>query len=192
MTVTNPATATTTLTGVSLYDPVPAGVSYVAASGSVTCELASNVRDQFDNPVYTGNNGTTTGPPTGSRPTPTGRSERRWWRRGGGGRVRGGHRQRPAVAVPALHRARQLRHRTACFTGNNGSNMLGHDWTEDNDDNNATAATSRSTVIAWNSGDTTAAARSLRQRPSEGRPASRTPPASRSSRLGGIEWTPRR
>ena len=53
-TVTNPAGSGTTLTGVSLLDPIPSGVGYVAGSGSVTCELAapSNVRDEFASAAY--------------------------------------------------------------------------------------------------------------------------------------------
>ena len=39
-TVTNPS-GSTTVTGVSLYDPLPAGTTYVAGSGSVTCELGA-------------------------------------------------------------------------------------------------------------------------------------------------------
>jgi uncharacterized repeat protein (TIGR01451 family) len=57
VTATNPSTATTNLTGVSIYDPLPAGVSYVAGSGSVTCDLPANVRDQFGTAAYTNNNG---------------------------------------------------------------------------------------------------------------------------------------
>ena len=57
VTVTNPATATTTQTGISIYDPLPNGAGYVASSGSVTCERASNVRDEFANQAYTNNDG---------------------------------------------------------------------------------------------------------------------------------------
>ena len=57
VTATNPATATANLTGVSIYDPMPAGVSYVAGSGSVTCNLQQNVRDQFGGAFYNLNNG---------------------------------------------------------------------------------------------------------------------------------------
>jgi uncharacterized repeat protein (TIGR01451 family) len=59
--VSNPAPAVTALTGVSVYDPLPPGVTYVPGSGSVTCQIAgaaANVRDQFDtNSSYAGNNG---------------------------------------------------------------------------------------------------------------------------------------
>lgn len=55
VTVTNPASATTNQTGVSIYDPLPNGVSYVAASGSVTCERLLNVRDEFATVAYTNN-----------------------------------------------------------------------------------------------------------------------------------------
>lgn len=53
--VTNPST--TTFTGVSIYDPIPNGVSYAASSGSVTCEIPHNVRDEFAAAAYTNNNG---------------------------------------------------------------------------------------------------------------------------------------
>ena len=72
MTVTNPATATTTLTGVTLYDPLPAGVSYVPASGSVTCELSAQRARPVRQPRSTrAATAPTTGSPTGSKPTPT-------------------------------------------------------------------------------------------------------------------------
>jgi uncharacterized repeat protein (TIGR01451 family) len=54
-TVTNPSGPT--VTGVSLYDPMPAGTSYVTASGSVTCERPWNVRDEFATAAYTNNDG---------------------------------------------------------------------------------------------------------------------------------------
>lgn len=57
VTVTNPASATANLTGVSIYDPMPAGVSYVAASGSVTCDLPRNVADYFGAIAYNNTNG---------------------------------------------------------------------------------------------------------------------------------------
>jgi uncharacterized repeat protein (TIGR01451 family) len=55
VTVSNPGTVT--LTGATLYDPIPAGTTYVAASGSVTCDSSDNVRDQFGTAAYTNNNG---------------------------------------------------------------------------------------------------------------------------------------
>lgn len=56
--VSNPPPATTTLTGVTLFDALPPGVSYVPGSGSVTCELAPYVRDEFNtNNSFTGNDG---------------------------------------------------------------------------------------------------------------------------------------
>ncbi|MBI5640292.1 MAG: DUF11 domain-containing protein [Nitrospirae bacterium] len=57
VTVTNPVTATTIQTGVSIYDPLPIGTAYVASSGSVTCDLATNVRDEFAAAAYNNNNG---------------------------------------------------------------------------------------------------------------------------------------
>ncbi len=55
VTVTNPASATSNQTGVAIYDPLPDGVSYIAASGSVTCERLLNVRDEFATVAYTNN-----------------------------------------------------------------------------------------------------------------------------------------
>lgn len=56
VTVANPSAAI--LTGISVYDPIPAGVSYVEGSGSVTCVIpGNNVRDEFSNVAYTNNNG---------------------------------------------------------------------------------------------------------------------------------------
>jgi len=57
VTVTNPASATSNQTGIAIYDPLPDGVSYIAASGSVTCEQQRNVRDEFSAAAYTNNNG---------------------------------------------------------------------------------------------------------------------------------------
>lgn len=53
--VTNPASSTANQTGIAISDPLPSGVSYVAGSGSVTCQMASNVRDEFAAVAYTNN-----------------------------------------------------------------------------------------------------------------------------------------
>jgi len=59
VTVNNPSTSTAPLTGLTLLDPTPVGTTYVAASGSVTCERLLTVLDSFaTNGSYTGNNGT--------------------------------------------------------------------------------------------------------------------------------------
>ena len=59
--MTNPASATTNQTGVSIYDPLPAGVSYVAGSSQVTGWRATtqtdNVLDNFSLQAYNNNNG---------------------------------------------------------------------------------------------------------------------------------------
>lgn len=56
--VSNPLPATTTLTGVTLFDTLPLGVTYVGGSGQVTCEPAPYVLDEFNvNGSFTGNNG---------------------------------------------------------------------------------------------------------------------------------------
>lgn len=58
VTVTNPPGGVTQ-TGVSLYDPIPAGASYVAGTGQVTCNQTVSVRDEFNTPGSPGgNNGT--------------------------------------------------------------------------------------------------------------------------------------
>lgn len=58
--IQNPVTSNVNLTGVTLLDPMPVGVTYVAASGSVTCELAPGVADNFaTNGSYAGNDGPT-------------------------------------------------------------------------------------------------------------------------------------
>ena len=50
--------ASTTLTGVSLNDPMPAGTSYVTGTGMVTCETgAQNYNDAFGAQQYTNTNG---------------------------------------------------------------------------------------------------------------------------------------
>jgi uncharacterized repeat protein (TIGR01451 family) len=61
-TVTLNNQSSTTLTGISIYDPLPSGLSYVASSGSVSCELSVGVKtvlDQFGTQAYNNNNGTT-------------------------------------------------------------------------------------------------------------------------------------
>jgi uncharacterized repeat protein (TIGR01451 family) len=57
--VTNPGLSGTTLTAVSILDPIPSGATYVAGSGLVSCELAapSNLRDTFSAVAYTNTNG---------------------------------------------------------------------------------------------------------------------------------------
>ncbi|MGD8895284.1 MAG: SdrD B-like domain-containing protein, partial [Acidobacteriota bacterium] len=58
VTVTNPPGGVTE-TGVSLYDPIPAGASYVAGTGQVTCLRTVSVRDEFNTPGSpSGNDGT--------------------------------------------------------------------------------------------------------------------------------------
>ncbi len=58
VTVTNPPDGSAQ-TGVSLYDAIPAGASYVAGTGQVTCEQTVSVRDEFSTPGSpSGNDGT--------------------------------------------------------------------------------------------------------------------------------------
>ena len=63
VTVTNPASATSNQTDISIYDPLPAGVSYVAGSSRVTgyqsVTLTDNVHDSFSSAVYNSNTGGT-------------------------------------------------------------------------------------------------------------------------------------
>jgi len=54
VTVTNPA-GSPMQTGVSLFDALPDGLTYVAGSGSVTCNIALNVRDEFGAVAYNNN-----------------------------------------------------------------------------------------------------------------------------------------
>ncbi len=134
MTVTNPATATTTLTGVTLYDPLPAGVSYVPASGSVTCERARNVRDQFDNP---GLHGQQRHQQLGHQ---LGRNRRlRDGRRRLRGRLAGTWRSRaaPCSSATCSPPCATTSTPTASTRGNNGSNNWATQLDRDNDDNNA-------------------------------------------------------
>ncbi|MEW6584086.1 MAG: C25 family cysteine peptidase [Nitrospirota bacterium] len=60
-TITYTVTATNTgsgaLTGISVYDPLPNGVSYVAGSSQVTLPVTANVLDQFGAASYNNNNG---------------------------------------------------------------------------------------------------------------------------------------
>ena len=55
-TVTNPAGSGTTLTGVTLFDAMPIGVTYVPNSGLLTgCTQTLNVRDEFFSAAYNNN-----------------------------------------------------------------------------------------------------------------------------------------
>ena len=78
--MTNPASATTNLTGISIYDPLPAGVSYVAGSSQVTGWLTTtqtdNVRDNFDSQAYNLNDGTVNWFGSWVETDPTGGSQR--------------------------------------------------------------------------------------------------------------------
>lgn len=59
VTVTNPASSTLPLTGVTVYDSLPPGVTYVAGSAQVTAPnpALSNVRDNFGSNVLNNNDG---------------------------------------------------------------------------------------------------------------------------------------
>lgn len=59
VTVSNPASSTIPLTNVATYDPLPAGISYVANSAQVTLpnQSTNNVLDNFTTRAYTNNNG---------------------------------------------------------------------------------------------------------------------------------------
>jgi uncharacterized repeat protein (TIGR01451 family) len=136
-TVTNPAGTTTTLTGVTVYDPLPAGVSYVPGSGSVTCQRSRNVRDEFAAVAYTGNNGSdnwaTNWVETDAYGTFANGA-------GGAGGAAGGY-----VAVTGgvlrftylLSTVRDNFDTNGSFAGNNGSNAWASNWTEENDDASA-------------------------------------------------------
>ena len=55
--VTNPPSSTSIPTGIAISDPLPAGVTYSAGSGSVTCDIPRNVRDEFATAAYNNTNG---------------------------------------------------------------------------------------------------------------------------------------
>lgn len=63
VTATNPASATSSQTGISVYDPLPAGVTYVSGSSQVTGTRSvlqtDNVHDRFSTAVYNSNAGGT-------------------------------------------------------------------------------------------------------------------------------------
>ena len=104
--MTNPS-GSTTVTGVSLYDPLPAGTTYVTGSGSVTCELnpPSNVRDEFAAAAYNNNNGSVNWAGNWTETDAYGRRD------GCHGRLRVGHARPAAVPVPARDRRRPVRER---------------------------------------------------------------------------------
>lgn len=57
VTVTNPGTSPVSLTGLAIYDEIPEGMTYVAASSQVTAP-SSSVGDRFSTVAYNNNDGT--------------------------------------------------------------------------------------------------------------------------------------
>jgi len=57
-TVKVPNSGSSTITNVSIYDPLPDGLSYVASSSQMYTQQADNVRDTFSTAAYTNQNGT--------------------------------------------------------------------------------------------------------------------------------------
>ncbi len=136
VTVANPAT--NILTAATLYDALPNGVTYVAASGSVTCELPRNVRDEFAAAAYT-NNG----------PNNTNNWATNWTETdafGSGATGAGGG------FVLVTGNALQFRYQTdssadnfngADYTNSTGTRGWSGAWTETSDDGSATTGTIR-------------------------------------------------
>ncbi|MBI5076232.1 MAG: DUF11 domain-containing protein [Nitrospirae bacterium] len=145
VTVTNPASATANLTGVSIYDPLPAGVSYVPASGSVTCDILRNVADVFNPALY--NN---TGPGSVS------------WAANPWAETDPGPGAAGAGAGFVWITAGQLQFRyllsnvldqfntNGSYAGNNGSNNWSNNWTEVNDDGSAAITGNQHMYVSGN------------------------------------------
>jgi uncharacterized repeat protein (TIGR01451 family) len=133
VTVTNPAGGVT-LDGVSIYDPIPVGETYVPASGFVTCQRARNVRDQFSAISYTNNDGSVSWAGAwsetdayGTGPGGTGAGAA-----GGFVRVAGGQLQfRYALSDVADDFS------SAAYNLNTGADNWAGNWTETSDDGSA-------------------------------------------------------
>ncbi len=132
VTVTNPVAATTNLTGVSIYDPLPAGISYVGGSGSVTCDLPQNVRDEFGTAAYTNNgpnntaNWSTNWTETDSGPGAAGATGGFLW-------ITAGQLQFRYLLSNVLDQFNT----NGSYAGNNGSNNWNAAWTETSDNGSA-------------------------------------------------------
>jgi len=131
--VSNPASSTGNLTAVALNDPMPTGVTYVAGSGSVTCELPlpRNVRDEFSSVAYNNNNGTANWATDWTEADPyetgsTGATGGLVW-------ITGGALQFRYQTMTVLDQFE-----TAAYSNNNGTNHWAGDWTENGDDGSAT------------------------------------------------------
>ncbi|MFA6053974.1 MAG: SdrD B-like domain-containing protein [Thermodesulfovibrionales bacterium] len=130
-TVTLNNQSSTTLTGISIFDPLPAGVSYVAGSGSVTCELVpQNVRDEFASAAYNLNGPNNTATWAGNWTETdrygngaTGATDGLVWVTGG--------------ALQFRYQASNVRDdfTTNVYTRNDGTNNWNGSWTETGDDN---------------------------------------------------------
>ncbi|MBI5633652.1 MAG: DUF11 domain-containing protein [Nitrospirae bacterium] len=146
VTVSNPASATFNLTGVSIYDPLPAGVSYVPASGSVTCDIPRNVADFFGAVAYNNTNGSvswaanpwaeTDGYGTGA----TGATGGFIW-------ITAGQLQFRYL----LSNVRDNFATNGSYAGNNGSNNWNANWTEVNDDGSASIVADQHMYVSNNS-----------------------------------------
>lgn len=126
-TVTNASAPT--VTGVSLYDPMPAGMSYVAASGSITCERSANVRDEFSSVAYTNNNGSVNWAGNWTETDAYG---------SGATGATGGFVWVTGGTLQFRYQNANVRDTfsTTSYSRNNGTNDWTGDWTETGDDNN--------------------------------------------------------
>lgn len=128
--VTNPSA--TTFTGVSIYDPIPNGVSYVAGSGSLlNCTRSLNVRDEFTTQAYTNNNGTANWAGAWAETDSYG---------GGATGATGGFVWITGGQLQFRYLLSNVRDNFATagsYNGNNGSNNWNAAWTETNDDGTA-------------------------------------------------------
>ncbi|MEW6486233.1 MAG: hypothetical protein AB1423_16780, partial [Pseudomonadota bacterium] len=130
-TVTINNTGPSTLTGVAIYDPMPDGVNYVAGSGSVTCELQQNYRDEFGAIAYNNTNGSvnwSANPWAETDPGPgaAGATSGFIW-------IWAGQLQFRYV----LANVRDEFNTNGSYAGNDGSNNWTAAWTEVNDDGSA-------------------------------------------------------
>jgi uncharacterized repeat protein (TIGR01451 family) len=133
VTVTNPASATSNQTGIAIYDPLPDGVSYVAGSGSVTCDLPRNVADYFGAIAYNNTNGSVNWAPnpwaeTDPGPGAAGATAGFIW-------ITAGQLQFRYL----MSNVRDNFMTNGSYAGNDGSTNWNAAWTETNDDGSATS-----------------------------------------------------
>jgi uncharacterized repeat protein (TIGR01451 family) len=123
--VANPASSTVDLTGVALYDALPTGISYVAGSGSVSCERAANVRDEFASAAYTNNGPNNTANWSGNWTETDNYGNGATGATGGLVWITGGQLQFRYLAGTLLDQFG-----TAAYNNSNGTNTWSTSWTE--------------------------------------------------------------